>query len=84
MTVVSPSAGREMSGFSDTSNWKRTNGTTLVYSFDHKGERHEDSSKMEPQSVDIQLERLSILNETSWIVKDKKDPDSEAGFFTRE
>jgi hypothetical protein len=73
-----------MSSFTDTSKWKRKNSTTLTYSYIHKGETHEGSSEMEPQTVSMQLERLSVLKETSWRLKDKKDPDSEAGFFTRE
>lgn len=73
-----------MSSFSDTSNWKRKNGTTLVYSYVHNGETHEGSSEMEPQTVDMQLGRLSVLNETSWRLKDKKEPDNEPGFFTSE
>lgn len=73
-----------MSSFTDTSNWKRKDGTTLVYSYELKGEKHEGSSEMEPQTVSMQLERLSVLNETSWRVKDKEDPDSEASFITRE
>jgi hypothetical protein len=73
-----------MSSFTDTSDWKRKDGTTLVYSYEFDGKQHDGSSEMEPQNVGMQLERLSVLNETSWRVKDKKDPDSEAGFFTRD
>lgn len=73
-----------MSSFTDTANWKRKDSTTLAYSYDHEGEHREGSSEMEPQTVDVQLERLSVLNETSWRVKDEKEPESEAGFFNHE
>lgn len=73
-----------MSSFSDTSNWRKKDSTTLAYSYESKGQSHEGTSEMEPQSVDMQLERISLLNATSWRVKYKREPDSEAGFFTRE
>ncbi|MDG3039856.1 hypothetical protein [Roseicyclus marinus] len=73
-----------MSNFTDTANWKRKDATTLVYSYDRKGERHEGSCEMEPQTVAMQLQRLSVLNEISWRIKDEKDPEREADFFSRE
>ena len=73
-----------MSSFKDTSDWKRKDGTTLVYYYDREGCRREGLSEMEPQSVDMQLQRLSVLSETSWRVRDKEDLDSEPGFVTRE
>lgn len=73
-----------MSDFKNTSDWKIKDGTTLVYPIVYEGKQSESSSEMEPQTVDMQLERLSVLNETSWRVKVEKDPDSEAGFFSRE
>lgn len=73
-----------MSSFQNTSGWTRKDGTTLVYTYDHNGERREGLSEMEPQSVNMQLQRLSVLSETSWRVRDKEDPDSEPGFVTRE
>lgn len=73
-----------MSSFENTSEWKRKDSTTLVYSYDHNGERRERSSEMEPQNVDMQLQRLSILTEASWRVKDKNNLDGEPGFFTND
>jgi hypothetical protein len=73
-----------MSSFTDTSNWKRKDDTTLVYSYELKGEKHEGLSEMEPQALAMQLKRLSILNETSWQVKDHKViPPSLTGCIRR-
>ena len=74
-----------MSGFSDTSKWKRKNGTTLVYSDDVGGVIKERSSEMAPQTVEMQLERLSFQSITSWHVKDTSAFHThKGGFFTNE
>ena len=73
-----------MSSFEDTSNWKRKDGTTLTYSFEHNGKQHDGLSEKEPKILSAQLERLSVLNETSWQLKYDKEPESETGFLMRE
>jgi hypothetical protein len=70
--------------FDDTSNWEKKDGTTLVYSYTHKGKQHEGSSEKEPNSLLMQLERLSVLGETSWRFENEKEPDSKTSYFTRE
>lgn len=76
--------GALMTSFTDTSNWKRENETTLVYYYDYEGDRRDGLCEMEPQTVNMQLERLSLLDETSWRVKDIEDRASKPGFFTHE
>lgn len=73
-----------MNSFADTSKWEKKNATTLVYSYEHEGKKTEGSSEKEPQSVDMQLQRLSVLRETLWHLKNDEKPDSEPGFITRE
>lgn len=73
-----------MSSFKDTSNWKKKDGTTLVYSYEVDGKQHDGTSEKEPQLLLVQLERLSVLNETSWQLKDDKEPESETRYSTRE
>ena len=73
-----------MSSFDDTSGWKKKDGTTLVYSYEVDGKQHEGSSEKKPNSISVKLERLSVLEETSWRLKDEKEPESETGYSTRE
>ncbi len=73
-----------MSDFKNTSNWKIKDGTTLVYPRDYKGEKSEGEAEKKPNRLNLQLERLSILNTTSWEIERYKGPEEAAGFDTRE
>jgi hypothetical protein len=73
-----------MSSFKDTSIWKKKDASTLVYSYEVDGKQHDGSSEKEPNSLLVQLERMSALDETSWRLKDDKEPESETGYSTRE
>jgi hypothetical protein len=55
-----------MSSFKDTSIWKKKDASTLVYSYEVDGKQHDGSSEKEPNSLLVQLERMSALDETSW------------------
>lgn len=71
-----------MSSFEDTSNWKKKDGTTLVYSKHVDGREVEGTCEKEPNSLFLRLERLSVAKETSW--KPEDGPSSEFNFATRE
>ena len=73
-----------MSSFKDTSSWKKKDASTLVYSYEVDGKQHDGSSEKEPNSLLVQLERLSVFDETSWLLKDDKEPESETGYSSRE
>ncbi|MEK0163659.1 hypothetical protein VWX35_06825 [Phaeobacter sp. A36a-5a] len=73
-----------MSDFKDTSSWEKKDGTTLVYTYELDGKQHEGSAEKRPNSIHVQLDRISVLNETSWQLKDAKEPESKTGYSTRE
>ncbi|MEC3860202.1 hypothetical protein VK792_02800 [Mesobacterium sp. TK19101] len=73
-----------MSDFRNTSDWKIKDSTTLVYPREYKGEKREGESEKRPNSLSLQIERLSVLNETSWELERHREPKQEAGFNTRE
>ena len=73
-----------MSDFKDTSSWAKKDGTTLAYTYEVEGKPHEGTAEKRPNSIHVQLDRISVLNETSWQLKDEKEPESETGFSTRE
>lgn len=73
-----------MTRFKDTSKWTKKDGNTLVYSYKHDGKVREGSSERNPKTIYLQLERLTVHNETSWQMKDEKEPDSETGFSDSE
>lgn len=73
-----------MSSFEDTSNWTKKSGTILGYTYELKGKLHEGTAEKRPNSILIQLDRISVLNQTSWQLKDEKVPESETGYSTRE
>ncbi|WP_170402862.1 hypothetical protein [Ruegeria arenilitoris] len=73
-----------MSDFKDTSHWTQKDGTTLAYTYEIDGEKHERTSEKVPNSLLVQLDRLSVLNETSWQTKDEKEPEGEADYSTQQ
>lgn len=73
-----------LSRFIDTSNWQQKDGTTLAYSDKPMGETSESILRKRPNSIQVQVNRMSVLNETSWQVKGEIRPDSKAGYSTRE
>lgn len=73
-----------MSDFKDTSNWKIKDGTTLVYPREYEGKREDGESEKKPNSLILQVERLSVLNTTCWEIERYREPEQEAGFETRE
>jgi hypothetical protein len=73
-----------MSNFKNTSDWKIKDGTTLAYSYEYNGKRHEGAAEKKPNIINMQLERLSVLNTTSWEIERYRKPEQEAGFDTRE
>lgn len=73
-----------MSDFKDTSNWKIKDGTTLVYPREYKGKKDEGEAEKKPNRLNLQLERLSVMNQTSWELERDREPEQEAGFDTYE
>lgn len=73
-----------LSRFIDTSNWQQKDGTTLAYSDKSVGTTGERTVRKRPNSIQVQVNRMSVLNETSWQVKGEIRPDSKAGYSTRE
>lgn len=73
-----------MSSFKDTSNWTEKNETSLDYMYEVDGKQYEGTAEKRPNSILVQLDRFSVLSETSWQIKDEKEPEKEAGYFTRE
>lgn len=73
-----------MSDFRNTSDWKIKDGTTLAYAYDHNGKRHEGEAEKKPNRLNLQLERLSVMNQTSWELERDREPKRAAGFYTRE
>ncbi|WP_299596610.1 hypothetical protein [uncultured Tateyamaria sp.] len=73
-----------MSDFKDTTSWEKKDGTTLAYTYELDGKQHEGTAEKRPNSIHVQLDRISVLNETSWQLKDEKEPESETGYSTRE
>ncbi len=73
-----------MSDFKDTSDWKIKDGTTLVYPHEYKGKKNEGESEKKPNRLNLQFERLSVLNTTSWEIEQYREPKQAAGFSTRE
>lgn len=73
-----------MTDFKDTSSWEKKDGTTLAYTYELNGEPHKGTAKKRPNSIHLQLGRISVLNETSWQLKHEKEPEGETGFSTRE
>ena len=73
-----------MSSFNDTSDWRIKDGTTLVYDREYKGNKDQGSSEKKPNRLNLQIERLSVLNTTSWELERYREPEEEAGFSTRE
>lgn len=72
-----------MSDFKNTSNWRVKDGTTLVYPREYKGEKSEGEAEKKPNRLNLQLERLSVLNTTSWEIERYREPEEAAGFDTR-
>ena len=73
-----------MSDFRNTSDWKIKDGTTLAYAHEYKGKRHEGEAEKKPNRLNLQLERLSVMNQTSWELERYREPEQEAGFYTHE
>lgn len=73
-----------MSDFKDTSNWRIKDGTTLAYAYEYKGKRHAGEAEKKPNRLNLQLERLSVLNQTSWELERYREPEQEAGSYTHE
>ncbi len=69
-----------MTHFKDTSNWTKKDGTTLVYSYEYEGERREAKIEKEPHTLTVQIEKLSVVDRTTWELADKKLPDSTTGY----
>ncbi len=73
-----------MSDFKDTSDWKIKDGTTLIYPREYKGKKDEVESEKKPNRLNMQVERLSVLNTMSWEIERHREPEQEAGFLTYE
>lgn len=74
-----------MKMFDDARNWKKTSARTLTFSYlEHRGKLREQSLEKRPDMLFLQLERLSLFNNTSWQYRDKYNPEIESGFSTRE
>ncbi|MCW3783910.1 hypothetical protein [Defluviimonas salinarum] len=70
--------------FSDTSNWKEKNATTLIYAYDFEGKHREGEIEKEPHTLHVSLESLSLVETTSWVFKDDNEPDSKTGYVLTE
>lgn len=66
----------------DTSNWKKKDGSTLIYGLDSEGKSQE--VEKEPHPLTVQIEKLSVVDRTSWDFADKKLPDSSTGYHSAE
>lgn len=71
--------------FDNAVDWKKTGDSTLTFSYlDHRGKRRENSLDKRPEMLSLQLENLSLFNETSWQYQDRYNPEIDTGFSTRE
>lgn len=72
--------------FDDAVDWKKTGDRTLTFNYPHKGKRQEQSLVKCPEMLWMQLERISLLNETSWPLNfaEGNNSQSQTGYSTRQ
>ncbi|MBO9448926.1 hypothetical protein J7426_01570 [Tropicibacter sp. R16_0] len=63
-----------MSEFNNTSNWIKKNSTCLRYTYELDGKQHEGEAEKRPKTINIKLNHVSLIEETSL------DPDNETGY----
>lgn len=73
-----------MTDFKDTSSWKKKDGSTLVYSYEHEGQHREGEIEKEPHTLAVQIEKLSVVDRMAWEFADKKLADSTTGYHAAE
>lgn len=73
-----------MSSFKDTSNWKIKDRTTLVYPIEYKGGEDEGEVNKKPNTLTLQIQRLSVVSQTAWTFGRYEAPEQERGFYTYE
>ena len=70
--------------FKNTSNWEKKNKSTILYRYEYQGERKESDLVMEPTHLWVNIERLSVVDRTTWEFSSDKRQESITGFLPSE
>lgn len=71
--------------FDNAVDWERTGNGGLSFSHpDSRGKQRVQALERRPEELWLQLESLSLFNETAWQFQDKYNPEIETGYSARE
>ena len=73
-----------MTDFKNTSTWEKKNASTILYRYEHEGKKSEGELEKRPSILHVKIDRLSVMDETTWTFAENKQPDSTTGFRSRD